>query len=365
MSLEKGRINKRQLMLGVSCYIVSAFLYNSILTNVAKQDVWLIILLGFLCFIPFHFIYSAIHKRYPDLTIIQIFEKVYGKVLGKFISFLYFYFFMSLAIINLADINDFVHSTLLDTTPSYMIIISFMFICGWAVKHGCEGFMRLTHFFFALVLFYIFITTPLLFEEIDFSNLLPAFNQPLIKYIQGIHTTLTIPIGEVFVFFMLIPYVTEKEHVTKCILKGAFAGAMILLYVTTRDMLVLGPSSTVVSSTTLEAVRLIDIGNVFTRLELIFTFIFLANSFFKMSILIYACVFTVAQIANTKDYVFIIFPVCVIISVICMYTFESTGDRAIFAITTGPTFSSIYLILFPVLTLIVDTIKIKIIDKRK
>lgn len=67
----------------------------------------------------------------------------------------------------------------------------------------------------------------MLYQRLDFSNLLPVLNIPFTKLIKGIGTTIFSFLGfEVFLFFM--PYVRRKDK----LIKSAFFGFLvtILLY---------------------------------------------------------------------------------------------------------------------------------------
>jgi hypothetical protein len=75
----------------------------------------------------------------------------------------------------------------------------------------------------------------------NMENLLPVFSQEFAEYARASHVVAAIPIGEIFIFLLFIPFVTGKHaDIKKAYFFGALIGLAGILIIFLRDILVLG-----------------------------------------------------------------------------------------------------------------------------
>lgn len=86
------KISSHQLMILILLYSVGKVILHtpSPLAGFAKQDAWLAALLGTGIALIFVWFYIRVGNLYPDLTLDQINEKVFGKLVGKMINLTFF-----------------------------------------------------------------------------------------------------------------------------------------------------------------------------------------------------------------------------------------------------------------------------------
>jgi spore germination protein KB len=96
MKLEKGVISSSQLMLLMLSFLQSMHLTINFAYVPTKHDIWLAVLAGFIITIFFALIYIAIAQQFPQKTLIEINDTVYGPYIGNLISAIYVWFFFSL-----------------------------------------------------------------------------------------------------------------------------------------------------------------------------------------------------------------------------------------------------------------------------
>lgn len=88
MDLERGRISSSQLS-----YLTIGFMIASAVIifpgSGAENNAWLAVIIGLLEGLAFLYIYFALAKLFPQLTLVEINDAVFGKYLGKLISCFY------------------------------------------------------------------------------------------------------------------------------------------------------------------------------------------------------------------------------------------------------------------------------------
>lgn len=357
--LEQGKITGRQLMFAVAALIHGSTLLSSYVVNVTKQDTCYAVLLAFAASIPLALMYIKFFEIFPGKNIISINDIVFGKIIGKIVSCFYLFFFFSLVYLNVRDVCNFITGYIMPQTPLYAISILFVTVCAYAVLKGITVMGR--YAFLCVVMMFAFklFSTILLFPQMDFSNFLPAFQQPLISYVNSTHVLLTLPYAEFISFLMIFPYVVEKdrEKLKKYFLSGVFIGFILMLLVCLRDWAVLGNTSLVLTQVTYQSARMINIGGVLTRLEVLFAVGLLVLQFYKVSILLYVSSIATAQIFGLKSYKSLV-PVLGILAIcFSIIVWDSAAEGSYWGSNVAPFYSSFFEIVIPGITFIIILIK--------
>ena len=142
----KTQLKNTQLMFLIMGYIFGSTYVFRFTDSIAKQDTWIVIILGFLISIPFLICYSALMKHFPDKNLLQILDVVYKPVLGKILSALYIFFFLSLFYLNLSTIVEFYTSYIMPETPQMFLYVLFTLCCAFAVKKGISSIAKVSSF---------------------------------------------------------------------------------------------------------------------------------------------------------------------------------------------------------------------------
>ena len=135
-------ITSNQLAYSVGAFILASNLLTSNLYQFAKNDSWVSVVIGFAASLLIVSIYIALSRRYPGQGLIDINNAVFGKYIGKAVSVLYIFYFISLAFFNTRDLGDFIKSSVLQLTPLMIVLIMFIILCAWAVRKGPVNMTR-------------------------------------------------------------------------------------------------------------------------------------------------------------------------------------------------------------------------------
>ena len=108
---------------------------NAFVSNITYHESWLVFIFAFIVFIPILFLYSALIKRFKNKNLIQIIIHIFAYIWPNYWC-LYILFFLSLSFLNLTDLIHITCATMLQTTPSYILLTMCVLVIAWSVRSG-------------------------------------------------------------------------------------------------------------------------------------------------------------------------------------------------------------------------------------
>jgi spore germination protein KB len=361
--LEKGKIGSRQLTILVIIYTIgdSILVVPSIVASEAKQDGWVSGIFS-LAIAPLLvvFLYDALRKCYPDLTLVEYSQKILGKWLGIAISLLFISYFFITSATYMREIGDIMTSHIMPDTPIQVIMLLFMSIILMAARLGLEPLARSAEILFPFVVFLILLLILLLLPVIQFKNLLPIFEGGLKPVIRGSIPFIVLAFIEPVAVLMILPFVSQKDSIRKSLFVGQLLAGSVLIIITMLAILVLGPDLTakhIYPSYILA--KKINIANFLTRLEAMLAIIWFITIFVRFSLFFYVAVLGLAQTLKLQDYRPLIFPFGMILIVFTMIMAPSTVYYNTFISDIWPFYASTFGFLLPLLLLTIAKVKRK------
>ncbi|HEX3030426.1 MAG TPA: endospore germination permease, partial [Clostridia bacterium] len=331
MNLGKGKISNLQLMFLITSFILGSITFVSFADTITKHDTWLTIISAYAVSIPFILSYVFLSKKFPGKNLIQINDLIYGPYLGKLISLLYIWFILMLLSLNLKGMADFHVGFVTPETPNLLFLIVCSLVSAYAVRKGIESITRISSAIFAVGALFITISFLMLLGNMDFSNFLPLFQMPLKVYFQGVHIVSAIQFCEIMVFFMVMPSLNSYKSIGKYALLGLTIAALLLIIVSIQNTAVLGIASPIYFSDTYQALRMINIGNSLTRMDILFAIGITLVLFVKISVLYYAAVTSTAQLLKMRSFTTLILPIGSIAICLSMILFNSVIEHGLHA----------------------------------
>ena len=357
MKLERGEISSSQLMFLIGAFIQGGLLSVSYAYPISKQDTWLAEAAALIIGLLFALVYIALANKFPGKTLIQIHDLIYGPYLGKLVSLQYLWLFVTALSAYLWFIGDFILTYMMPETPMLLIMIMFTFVCAWAVREGIEVIARMSIGSVFMTSFILILTFMLLLKDMDFNNFLPILEVPLGELIQSTHIILHVSFSEVIIFMMIIPFINKPNQTKKSVLLGIIIGGLGLIIGTTRNIAALGPLSTVVSSPSLEAVRLINIGKIISRLEVLVAMAQILLLFIISSVYYYAIVLSIAQITKLRSYKPLVLPIGMLTMALAFISFESKIQLNYTMRYITPVFTMWFYYVIPLISLLVAKLR--------
>ena len=352
----KEKIRPSLLMVLIICFIHGSTLLLSLVDSGMKQDAWMAIVCGAIVSMPFILSYVFLSKRFPGKSLIQIHDIVYGNVLGKILSICYFFFFMLLFAYNMRQIVEFLNGYIMSETPPIALYITIALVCTYAVKKGIHVIAKMSMYAVAFVVFAAVMIFLLLLGKMDFSNFLPMFNAPPEEYIRTTYIMAAIPFSELLFLVMVMPRVRPLNKAARYVTMGVGLATLLYLLIIVRITATLGESSPLYTESSFQSVRLIDIGEFLTRLELIIALGIIATIFIKISVLYFAAVKSISEILKLRSFNPLLLPLAGIAIVLALIACDSSvvnADNADYHIVFATPFEFI----LPPLTLLIAKLR--------
>lgn len=350
-------ISTKQLKYAVAGFIIASSLLTSNLYAFTKNESWISVVIGFIFSFAIIGIYAALLNKHPGLSLTEVNEKVYGKILGKAVSLLYIFYFLSLSYLNTRVFGDFIKSMLLPSTPMMIIIAAFLAVCAMAVRKGPVKMTRYGLLLTAIAIAAILFNTLLLINKIDMRNLQPVLTLPVQNYLIGSHFVTMLPLCEIMAFMTYAPFMLKPAEFGKAMRGGLAVGGATLLYIVLRDISVLGDFTRISTMPAFSAIRLIDIGDILTRLEIIYAVTLMMEIFLKVSVVYYATVSCLRGLFGTGSYDIFIYVIGVLTAIYAVVSFPAGAEHTKWQLSAAATYSSFFLLVLPLATLIVSAVR--------
>lgn len=357
MKIEKGIISSSQLTFLIIGLFEANILTAAFISGIAKQNTWIVLIIGFLILLFMLFVYTSLNKIFPDKNLIEVNDVVYGKYFGKIMSILYIYYFWFVIAVNLRFITDFFTIYLFSKAWITVLIVPLAAVCIYTVRKGIEVIARVGFILSVLSIIVAIAITLLTIKDMDLSNFLPVILPPLNKFMQAVNLIISLSFGEIVVFLMYFPYVNDKKQVRKAAFLGVSNGVIYFLSIILRNIAVLGNIASMHVLPSYQVARLINLGEIITRMEVLIAVALLFNVFLKICIFYYATVLSIAQCLNLQSYKPIVIPVGIISLVLSITMLDSPTEMSQVAASTYDVYAVPFIIIFPIITLIIAKIK--------
>ncbi|MGW6383966.1 GerAB/ArcD/ProY family transporter [Peribacillus butanolivorans] len=353
--LEKGKIGSRQLTILVILYTIgdSILVIPSIVASEAKQNGWVSGIFS-VAIAPLLvvFLYDALRKCYPDLTLVEYSQKILGKWLGIAISLLFISYFFITTATYLREIGDFMTSQIMPDTPIQVIMFLFMSIVLMSARLGLEPLARSAEILFPFVVILLSSLMILLLPEIKFQNLQPVWEGGVKPVIRGSIPFIVFPFIEPVAVLMILPFVSQKERIRKSLFVGQLLAGSVLIIITMLAILVLGVDLTAKEIyPSYKLAQKINIANFLTRLEAILAIIWFITIFIRFSLFFYVTVLGLAQTLKLQDYRPLVFPFGMILIVFTLIMAPNTVYYSNFISDIWPFYAMTFGFLLPLLLL--------------
>lgn len=359
--LENGKIGSRQLTILVILYTIgdSILVIPSIVASEAEQDGWISGIVSVaIAPLLMVFLYDALRKCFPDLTLVEYSQKILGKWLGIALSLLLISYFFITAATYLREMGDFITIQMMPDTPIQVIIVLFLSIVLMATRLGLEPLARSAEILFPFVVILLLSLMIFLLPEIQFQNLQPVLEGGLKPIIKGSISFIVFPFIEPVAVLMILPFVSQKNRIRKSLLVGQFLAGGVLIIITMLAILVLGSDSTAREIyPTYTLAKKINIADFLTRLEAILAIIWFITIFIRFSLFFYATVLGLAQTLQLRDYRYLVFPIGMILVVFTIIMAPNTVHYNKMISDIWPYYALTFGFLIPLLLLIIAKVQ--------
>jgi spore germination protein KB len=307
--------------------------------------------------LPLVAIYAALFRCIPGKSLIEISDLIFGAVLGKMVSGLYLFYFLSLCALNTRELGNFVVGYMMPETPLAAIILLFLLACVYALRKGVANMMRLSFFFCVITVGAVAVNSILALKDVKWGFLQPFFQLPFEKYLLGTVSVVAGPMGEIIAFTMILPLLQPKHKAGGALSIGLAFSAVFLAAVLLRDIITLGPLVSVVSLASFESVRYVSLAGILTRMESLYAVVLVILFLFKVAILLYAFVLGLSQLLRFQNPSRLLLISAALVFFYSIAVFESVMENMNWGATAAPFFSLTFEFALPAVSLLVAMLR--------
>lgn len=356
MLLEKGRISSSQLSVLIMGFVLGS---SVIITpgGSAGHDAWIAVFIGLVEGLLIAWIFTALAKRFKNKTIIEINSLVYGKFLGKCISFLFIWYLFHLGSMVLNNYSHFFKLEIYHATPEAVGLLLLMLVCASTVGRGIEVLARCSLILVILTILTISSDTLLLIPHFDLNNLMPVLDVPIGELLWAAHGAASFPFAETVAFLMVLAFIDKSGKGSSAVSRGVLVAGFMLIIVAARNAAVLGQMASTYIYPSYLAAQVIDVGDVLTRLEVLVAINLITMGFIKISVLFYGTVLGLAQVFDLSSYRLIILPIGILMVILALTNVGNTIEMFDFANKGYPIYAVPFQIGIPLITLVVAKLR--------
>ncbi|WP_394217482.1 GerAB/ArcD/ProY family transporter [Halobacillus trueperi] len=258
---------------------------------VNSQDLWLSIIFGAIAVSIVSCIYVALAVRYPGLTFFEMSSTIMGKFIGFLFNLYFAVYSLIVAAYILRIIGGIIKNYLLDTTPLYIVVGSFLLVSMYLIYNGAGDIVRFFQLYFPIMMVMFIVLCLLSIKNLDINNVRPILQNNIWSTIRGAQITFFSFLGmELLLIFAKL--IKKKKAKNLLITMWTSIGLTALIYVVFHiiSIGVLGVEELKeITFPTIEMAKSIEFqGFFFERFELIFIFGWLTTAFTSFTAYMFA-----------------------------------------------------------------------------
>lgn len=358
MTIEKGKISNLQFTILFAAYLLASDPVLAVAGTPTKNNGWLAVMAAFVTGSIIIYIFTSLCQKFPGKNFVQINSLIYGRYLGAIISIGYLWYFCHLSSLQIWWFSAVYVITIMKNTPEVALYITFILMSAYALRKRVEVLARSVVFVFFIIVGITIISEFLLLKEMEIKNLLPIMDVPMRDFFVATFSITTLNFGETVCFVMMMGRVTNVKTLKKSVFTGFIIGAGLLLMISLTTTMVLGPVESIAFIPSFHMYRLINVGDIFTRMEALLLGMLQAMGFIRLSLSLYPAVTGAAQLFNMRSYLPLILPVAIIAGNLS-YLERGVELSLDYAVNTAPYYNLPFEFIIPLLSLIIASVKEK------
>lgn len=284
----------------VSITSLTFFSVPTRLVPMAKQDLWLSMLLGLSIDVYVAYILFWIGRKYAGKSLVQYSGLLLGWA-GKAIGLIYVLFFFAVIGLSLWIFSQFLTNTLMPETPEAVFTVTMTMLAGWAAVKGLEVIARLAQLIAVLILLASLFILLASIPNIHLDYLLPQFE-------NGFGPALTGAVypgswfGICVMMGMLMPHHANQQRTFRLKALAVLLGTFIMTLLLLNTIVVMGPEMAGRMRDPIYIFSRITHAAVLERFDILLMLIYITGAFITLSTLYFSVSEGAAQLFGTKSH---------------------------------------------------------------
>ncbi len=341
----------------------SVLVIGALIASTAKQDAWIGSFLAILFGIPVIWVFLFLGRRFPRMTFVEISRELLGKWLGTVVAGSFLFLCLQISFHTPWFMSDFMTSQVMPETPHYVIRALYIAAMSIAILYGLEAFARASEIFMLVVSVLFVFVMVMVIPNAKIENLLPVFENGLIPVLKSsVFVTCFIALPNITMMMVYPARLDDLNKGEKSFLKGYFLGGGITCISILMSVLVLGWAITANSRfSVFRFANLINVGIVFSRIEVIVFVVWVLTQFIFCTIYFYAFVIGLSQLLKLKNHKRLVLPLALILLTMSEVIFPDVAYQEHWAVFTWIPYIFTHGFVLPVFLLMVYWIKKRVL----
>ncbi|NLL35573.1 MAG: endospore germination permease [Clostridiales bacterium] len=300
---EEGKFGVQEAVWLCVCAITAKLFFTSpaVIAAILGPSGWFMPLLSGLIALACFALIVVLLRRFPGRGLTEIYEVVFGQILGSVVSALLGAYLIYLLFQNISEFQEVLHLYVLRNSPDWFIISAFVISMVIISFFGLEGLVRTAKIFSFFIVAGFLTLLFLASGDYNTSNIFPILG-------FGIQKTLVYAVlrsstyGEVIILTVFAGSLQGTDYVKKAgltalIISGAISTLSFLAYVLSFPFYI----SQEVVSPMYELSQMIDRGRFLQRIEPIFLFLWVITTLISCTAIFYTSVSIYCRIFRIRD----------------------------------------------------------------
>ncbi|WP_152402415.1 GerAB/ArcD/ProY family transporter [Paenibacillus cellulositrophicus] len=284
--------------------VMAVWLRVSPAIETAKQDAWMSMIIAGAIGLAITYLVMHVSLLHPGETLTQFSRKLLGGWIGRIVILPYFVAWLLLSGDVLRSFADFIHLTILDRTPIWILMVMIMalavYLTGFSGITGIGRFCELAGpvTFIALILTFLLNIT-----NTKLHHILPIASDTSWQEVFKASLSPASFFGESFMLLVLLAFISSNKKIyVKTLSSIAFTAIMVML-ATVMVLLVFGPYVGMeLRFSYFMLVRSINILNFIQNVDVLVIFIWIFGVFAKISLYLFITSYEMAQWLQVKNW---------------------------------------------------------------
>lgn len=326
MMKKRITVSSRQMATLFLSFLTGSAIVNipAPMTGAAKNAAWLSLWIANGLGMLMLFCILYLHRKYPEMTLIQYSRQAIGRVLTVIIAVPFFTMAIMMLTNIVQDISGFFKSTMMRETPDYVFIFIILLTAAMTVRSGIEVMARMFTLLLIMIFFFSVAVLLLALPSYRVEFLMPLFPNGFKPVLHGVYLAWGFPYAELILFAMVLPFVRkDQEPLGKFMLTALLISGLSLTMVIIFTIMALGPIAGNVKFSLFSLARLIEVAEIIERVESVSGMALIVGSYMKTTIALFAVNLGLSQLFRLENERILIFPIAFLTAMLALSAFKN------------------------------------------
>ncbi len=352
----KETISSSQLTTLIVAFLLGSSLLSG--SSLVVRSGWVVTALGTMESVLFALVFLTLSERFGHGSFVVASRQACGPVVGAIVSVLFIGFIVQLGGLVLGHFGFYFNITVLQQFPTTWFIIPLALASIVCVQNGVGVMARAATLLLPASVLSLFLVLALLLPQAKPANLLPVIDTDWKTLLMATHGAAVLPLAESAVFMMLLPHLPRRCRAGRPVLAGIVGGGLLLTLVNFTNVAVLGASIQNTIFPAHAAARLIEVGQVLSRMEILIAINLLSMGFVKMVVLLYGAAEGLTELLGLHSYKPLVLPLGSFMVLLAVAGFrDGYAESMVFVATAWPFYVPFFVLGLPLLVLVTALVR--------